>query len=73
MVAAEPVAVPVPLLVGDPDVVVEEPADEVALEVELVAAMKTPPMMPTGFSTAVSALALLMKVSIVSFWGLLGV
>jgi hypothetical protein len=71
-VAAEPVAVPVPLLLllGDPDVVVEEPPEEVAFEDELVAAMKTPPMMPAGCSISVSVLALLMKASAVSFWGL---
>jgi hypothetical protein len=69
-VAAEPVAVPVPLLLGDPDVVEEGPPEEVAFEDELVSAMKTPPMMPAGFSTSTSVLALLMKASTVSFWGL---
>lgn len=70
--AAELVAVPVPLplllLVGDPDVVVEEPPEAVAFEDELlVAAMNTPPLMPAGCSTSVSVLALLMKASTVSF------
>ena len=73
VVAADPVAVPVPLPLGEPDVAVVEdpPLEEVPLEVALaVAAMKTPPMILPGFSTITSFLALLMKESMVAFGGL---
>ena len=70
-VAAEPVAEPVPLPLGDPDEVEEPPEEvELAVEVEFTAAITAPPMIAPGMSVMWSALAAVMKESMVSFWGL---